>query len=140
MEQADTRHGPRTLYTGPVYVHTHTSTFAHSKRQQHVGRVQITCPYKAGMGPMPGAEANIAHFCDDLHAQMAATTRTLCAVQQRAQDSLAQRHLDMVSAGETSVAQQRTQANACLDSQMQLQLDIMDRWLRDPARGVCLPT
>jgi hypothetical protein len=134
-ELEPTNRRERTLYAGPVYVHTHTSTFAHSNSSRHVGRVHIRCPYKPGMGAVPEADANIDTFCDDLYRQLEATTRTLDVLHGQAESTLEARTVDVAAEGVDTVVGQRAVVNSSLDAQMQLQQGIMEAWLQDPARS-----
>jgi hypothetical protein len=120
----------RTLYSGPVYVHTHTSTVIHSNRSQYVGRLHIACPFRPGMDGAEEAASNVPGFCGDLNDQIAAFSGTLDRVRASAAQKLTDRHNELESVH--TVAGMRRLVNTSLVTQLELQQCLLRDWFQDP--------
>jgi hypothetical protein len=119
----------RTLFTGSVFVHTHTHTFSHSRRSSHVSRVRLVCPFRPGMDGCPHAHANFRAFCGDLDGQLSGLSSTLEYARACAAQKLESTACEVMGSNSASVGA-RMLMNESLAVQLAVQDHMMKSWLR----------
>ena len=122
---------PRTLYTGPVYVHTHTASVVYSRRSEHVSNVKIACPFRPGQDGNEQAAANFRGFCGELDRQLAATASTMAAVHARSAGKLECRQ-GQAEYWDSAVGCRR-RVNEGVAAQLELQNAMLRTWRQDPS-------